>query len=55
MNDKTREAILLLVALANVVLDSDDARNYCRGLGTTPKKLEKAVALAEEATIHGES
>lgn len=49
MDDKTREAVALLISLAEVVLDSDDAKAYCRGLGTTPKKLEKAVEKAREA------
>ena len=34
----------LLMKLADVVLDSDDAKAYCRGLGTTPKKLEAVLA-----------
>ena len=31
-----------LLAIADVVLDCDYARSYCRGIGTTPKGLEAA-------------
>ena len=46
MNEKvtvSRKDLVLLIKLAEVVLDSDDAKAYCRGLNTTPKKLEAVL------------
>ena len=44
----TEDDLRLLIELANVVLDSDDAKAYCRGLNTTCYKLEEAILRCKD-------
>jgi hypothetical protein len=43
------EDAAVLAALAEVVLDCDDATAFCRSVGTTKSKLEKIIARVSAA------
>ena len=44
-----REDLLTLCDLARAVLDSSDAKAYCKGIDTTISVLEKIVSRIEES------